>query len=85
MYYIQVPKKTALTQLSKPQSQKVPPIPNYASLSSVVQRAQEQPNSLSREEWLQLDSAIGTKATQEIIAGKKKLLMRQILGLYQLN
>ncbi len=69
MHQIQISKKTAPTQLSKPQIQKVSSIPTYGSLSSVIQRAQS--NNLSTEEWLQLDSAIGTRATQEIRAGKK--------------
>ncbi|KST68632.1 hypothetical protein BC008_33845 [Mastigocoleus testarum BC008] len=37
----------------------------------MVQRAQQDPNKVSGDEWQQLDSAIGTNATGEVLAGEQ--------------
>ncbi len=71
MYTYQIPKETAPIPLLKPQSQTIAPTQIYGSLSSVVQRAQLEPSSLSREEWLHLESAIGSRGIEELKAGKK--------------
>ncbi len=71
MYRQQISRKyspsSKLTNGRKKQS----PTRSYGTLSSVVQRAQQDPSSLSGDEWRQLDSAIGTRALREIKAGKQ--------------
>jgi hypothetical protein len=42
----------------------------YSPLSSVVQRAQQDPDTVSKDERQKLERAIGTKSTREILAGQ---------------
>ena len=81
MYRQQVAKKTSPTLRSTPRSKHIAPNRSYGSLSSVVQRAQQDPKTVSGDEWKQLDSAIGTRATQEILSGKKTPWVPQFKGI----
>ncbi|MGK7917232.1 MAG: DUF4157 domain-containing protein [Prochloraceae cyanobacterium] len=81
MYMKRTAQKLSRSPLSRSVSKDITPRPSYGSLSEVVQRAQLDPNQVSEEEWQQLDSAIGTRATGQILAGKrtpKKPLWRGI-------
>ncbi len=69
-YSQQLSNKTAPTISSKVGSRNIISTKSYAPLSEVVQRAQQQPNSLSSDEWQQLDNAIGTRAVQGLLAGR---------------
>ncbi|MGD1703160.1 DUF4157 domain-containing protein [Dapis sp. BLCC M229] len=70
MYHKQIEKKTSSSLSSTPINKKTIPTPRSGSLSGVIQRAVTNPESLSQEEWLGLDSSIGTRATEEIQSGK---------------
>jgi hypothetical protein len=59
MYQKQRSQKASPSVRSKPKSKEITPTPTYGSLSAVVQRAQQDPNSISRDEKQQLESAIG--------------------------
>ncbi|NEO41063.1 MAG: DUF4157 domain-containing protein [Moorea sp. SIOASIH] len=80
MYRQQVAKKTFATHKSKPISKDITPKPSYGSLSSVVQRAQQDPKLVSEDEWQLLDSAIGTRATRDL-AGKQTPWEPQFKGI----
>ena len=71
MYRQQVAKKPSASVQSTPISKDITLSPSYGSLSSVVQRTQQDPNTVRGDEWKQLESAIGTRATGEILAGKQ--------------
>ena len=72
MYRQKISKKTSPLVNSTPISNAVP-TSSYGSLSSVVQRAQQDVNSISGDERQQLESAIGTKATGEMLMGKQSV------------
>ncbi|MFB2772412.1 DUF4157 domain-containing protein [Pelatocladus sp. BLCC-F211] len=55
--------------------------PTYGSLSAVVQRVQQDPNTVNGDERQQLESAIGTRSTREILAGKKTPWVPQFQGI----
>ena len=65
----QITRETAPIQTSTPISPKRTPSKSFGPLSGVVQRAKKDRASVSREERQQLDSAIGTRATQGILSG----------------
>ncbi|HEY9694207.1 MAG TPA: DUF4157 domain-containing protein [Oculatellaceae cyanobacterium] len=50
-------------------------------MSSVVQRVQQDPNSVSEDERQQLESAIGTRSTREILAGKQTAWVPEFQGI----
>ncbi len=73
MYYSQqLSKKVSLIIGSTLRSSNRVSTQSYAPLSEVVQRAQEQPNLVSNDEWRQLHSAIGTRVVKELLAGKSE-------------
>ncbi|MFB2772413.1 DUF4157 domain-containing protein [Pelatocladus sp. BLCC-F211] len=55
--------------------------PTYGSLSAVVQRVQQDPNTVNGDERQQLESAIGTRSIREILAGKKTPWVPQFQGI----
>ncbi len=71
MYRQQISRKTSSLFNRTTVSRKQSPTPSYEPLSWVVRRAQQDPKSLSGDEWQALESAIGTRAVREILAGKK--------------
>ena len=81
MYRQQIPKKTSPSSSSIPINQQTTPTSGYGSLSGVIQRATANPESLGRNEWLQLNSAIGTKATKEIKSGKRTSYAPEFKGI----
>ena len=70
MYRQKISKKTSPLVNSTPISKTVP-TSSYGSLSSIVQRAQQDVDSINGDERQQLESAIGTKATGEVLMGKQ--------------
>lgn len=81
MYHQQiVPKKSPLLQ-STVISKDVTPTQSYGSLSEVVQRAQQEPLSVSGNERQQLESAIGTRSTREVLAGKQTAWVPEFQGI----
>ncbi|MEM7581260.1 MAG: DUF4157 domain-containing protein [Cyanobacteria bacterium P01_A01_bin.80] len=80
MYRQRIPKKTSPSSSSIPINQQTTPTSGYGSLSGVIQRATANPESLSRDEWLQLDGAIGTRATKEIKSGKRTSYVPEFKG-----
>ena len=81
MYRQQIAKKTSLSLPSKPINKKTRLTSSYGSLSGTIQRATANPETLSRDEWLQLDSAIGTRATNEIRSGKRTSYVPEFKGI----
>ncbi|MGK7915636.1 MAG: DUF4157 domain-containing protein [Prochloraceae cyanobacterium] len=81
MYRKQLAKKPSPSHRSTPISKDITPRAIYGSLSSVVQRAQQDPNSVNGDERQQLESAIGTRATGEILAGKQKPWVPEFKGI----
>ncbi|MCP6760374.1 MAG: DUF4157 domain-containing protein [Fischerella sp. CENA71] len=81
MYRKQISQKASPSLRSTPKSQDIAPSPTYGSLSAVVQRAQQDPNSVSGDERQQLESAIGTRSTREILAGKQTPWVPQFQGI----
>jgi hypothetical protein len=81
MYRQQVSKKTSPSIRSVPISKEIAPSPSYGSLSSVVQRAQQEPNSVSEDERQQLESAIGTRSAKEILAGNQGSWIPEFQGI----
>ena len=77
----QISRKTTSSSNRTRVSRKQIPTPSYEPLSSVVQRAQQDPKSLSGDEWQALDSAIGTRAVREILAGKKTPWVPEFKGI----
>ena len=71
MYRQEISQKTSPPINSHSKSKDINPSRNYGSLSSVVQRVQQDVNTLSGDERQQLESAIGTKATGEVLTGKQ--------------
>ena len=81
MYRQQIAKK-------KPISSRVPainkptiPTPSYGSLWGTIQRAKASPDNLREDEWQQLDSAMGTRQTNEISAGNQTSWMHEFHGI----
>ncbi len=80
-YYKQVSKKTSPLLSSNPITRNITPTKSYAPLSTVVQRTQQDPKSLSSDELQQLESVIGTRATREIMAGKQTPWVPEFQGI----
>ncbi|MEM7580579.1 MAG: DUF4157 domain-containing protein [Cyanobacteria bacterium P01_A01_bin.80] len=72
MYRQKISKKTPPLVNSTPITNAVP-TSSYGLLSSIVQRAKQDVNSISGDERQQLESAIGTKATGEVLMGKQSV------------
>ena len=72
MYRQKISKKTSPLVKSSPTPFPVP-TSSYASLSEIVQRAKLDINNISGDERQQLESAIGTKATGEVLMGKQSV------------
>ncbi|WP_202985804.1 DUF4157 domain-containing protein [Nostoc sp. UIC 10630] len=81
MYQKQIFQKVAPSLPSTPISKEIASSPSYGSLSSVVQRVQQDPNSVSGDERQELESAIGTRSTQEILAGKQTPWIPEFQGI----
>lgn len=81
MYRKQISQKASPSLQPKPISQDITPSLSYGSLSGVVQRVQQDPNSVSGDERQQLESAIGTRSTQEILAGKQNQWVPEFQGI----
>ena len=81
MYRQQIAKKTSPSRNSTSINQQNVPSPSYASLSGTIQRAAASPETLRDDEWLQLDSAIGTRATNEIKSGKRTSYVPEFKGI----
>ena len=76
-----VSKKTSSQHLSTPISKDIAPSPSYGSLSGVVQRVQQDASSVSEDERQQLESAIGSRAYGEILAGKQTPWAPEFVGI----
>ncbi len=83
MYRKQISQKASPSLRSTPTSQDIAPGHSYGSLSAVVQRVQEDPNSVSEDERQQLESAIGSRSTQDILAGKQSGWVPEFQGISQ--
>jgi hypothetical protein len=81
MYQKQIFQKVAPSLPSTAISKEIFPSPSYGSLSSVVQRVQEDPNSVSGDERQELESAIGTRSTRDILAGKQTSWIPEFQGI----
>lgn len=81
MYRKQISQKASPSLRSTPISTEIAPSPSYGSLSSVVQRAQKDPNSVSEDERQQLENAIGTRSTKEILAEKQTPWVPEFQGI----
>lgn len=81
MYRKQISQKASPSLRTTPISTEIDPSPSYGSLSSVVQRAQLDPNSVSEDERQQLESAIGSRSTKEILAGKQTPWVPEFQGI----
>ncbi|GAX37248.1 eCIS core domain-containing protein [Nodularia sp. NIES-3585] len=81
MYRKQVSPKASPSLRSTPISPEISPSPSCGSLSSVVQRVQEDPNSVSDHEKQQLESAIGSRSTRAILAGKQTQWVPEFQGI----
>ena len=75
MYQKLSTQKSSPSPRSKSGSKEPKPSGGYGSLSGVVQKAQREPSQVGEEELQQLDSAVGTRATGEILARKKNPMM----------
>ncbi|AFY33602.1 DUF4157 domain-containing protein [Calothrix sp. PCC 7507] len=83
MYRKQISQKASPSQQSTPKSQDIAPSRTYGSLSAVVQRVQQDPNSMSEDEGQQLESAIGTRSMRKILAGKQTPWVPEFQGISQ--
>ncbi|WP_448266159.1 eCIS core domain-containing protein [Nostoc sp. DSM 114159] len=83
MYRKQISQKASPSLPSTPISKEIAPSHSYGSgsLSSVVQRVQQDPNSVSGDERQELESAIGTRSTREILAGKQTPWIPEFQGI----
>jgi|GEM_PF-4963679 len=81
MYHQQIARKKSLPLQSMATSNDITSSPGYRSLSAVVQRAQQDPLSVSGDERQQLESAIGTKSTREVLAGKQTAWVPEFQGI----
>jgi hypothetical protein len=69
MYRQYLSRKNSPSRSSTARSKDIAPRRSYGSLSSVLQRAQKDPKGISDDEWKQLDSAIGSRVTGEVLGG----------------
>ncbi|MFW9259448.1 DUF4157 domain-containing protein [Nostoc sp. CALU 546] len=83
MYRKQIFQKVAPSLPSTPINKEIASSPSYGSLSSVVQRVQQDPNSVSGDERQELESAIGTRSTREILVGKRTSWTPEFQGISQ--
>ncbi len=81
MYRKQISRKASPSVESTPKNKQTAPSPSYGSLSGVIQRAQQDPNSVSGDERQQLENAIGSRSTREILAGKQTPWMPEFHGI----
>ncbi len=81
MYMKRTAQKQTRTPRSMPVSKESKPWTSYGYLSEVVQRARQDPSQVSEDEWQQLDSAIGTRATGQILAGQPTPRMPEFYGI----
>lgn len=81
MYRKQISQKASPSLRSIPTSKEFAPSPSYGSLSAVVQRAQQDPNSVSEDERQQLESAIGSRSTKEILTGNQGSWIPEFKGI----
>jgi hypothetical protein len=81
MYRQQTSQKASASIRTTPKNQDIAPSQSYGSLSSVVQRVQQDPNSVSEDERQQLESAIGSRSTKEILAGKQTPWVPEFQGI----
>ncbi|MDJ0719872.1 MAG: DUF4157 domain-containing protein, partial [Prochloraceae cyanobacterium] len=81
MYRQQISRKTSPSFNRTNVSNNLAPSPSYEPLSSVVQRAQQDPENLSLKERQQLEIAIGTRATREILAGEQASWIPEFKGI----
>ena len=82
MYRQQISRKTFPLNQRTSVSRMPAPTKNFAPLSNVVQRAQQDPNSVSGDEWQALHSAIGTRAVRKK-QGRKLLGFQNLRGFRQ--
>ncbi len=82
MYRQRIAKKTFPSRSTTPRNKKTIPTPSYGSLSGTIQRAVANPETLREDEWLQLQSTIGTKATNEIKSGKRTSWVPEFKGIF---
>ncbi|MHC0066388.1 eCIS core domain-containing protein [Nostoc sp. UIC 10890] len=81
MYRKPIFQKVAPSLPSTPINKEIASSPSYGSLSSVVQRVQQDPNSVSGDERQELESAIGSRSTREILAGKQTSWVPEFQGI----
>ena len=81
MYRQHIAKKTSLSRNSTSINKQTIPTPSYGSLSGTIQRAAASPETLRDDEWLQLDGALGTRATNEIRSGKRTSYVPEFKGI----
>jgi hypothetical protein len=81
MYRKQISQKASPSLRATPINQAIAQNQSYGSLSSVVQRAQQDPDSVSGDERQQLESAIGTRSTREVLAGKQTPWVPEFQGI----
>lgn len=81
MYRKHLSQKASPSVRSTPINQEIAKSPSYGSLSGVVQRVQQDPNSVSEDERQQLESAIGSRSTKEILAGKQTPWVPEFQGI----
>jgi hypothetical protein len=81
MYRQQISQKVSGSVGTTPKNQDIAPSQSYGSLSSVVQRVQQDPKSLGEDERQQLESAIGSRSTKEILAGKQTQWIPEFQGI----
>jgi hypothetical protein len=81
VYQKQISQQTSPSLHSIPKSQEILPSPSYAPLSAIVQRVQQDPDSVSKDERQKLESAIGTKSTKEILTGNKTSWVPEFKGI----
>lgn len=71
MYQKRTTQKASPSPRSRSESKELKPSGGYGSLSEVVQRAQREPSQVGESVLLQLDRAVGTRATGQILAEKQ--------------
>lgn len=81
MYRQQIAKKTSPSLSSTAINKKARSTSNNGSLSGTIQRATANPETLNRDEWQQLNSAIGTRASNEIRTGKRTSYVPEFKGI----
>jgi hypothetical protein len=81
MYQKQISQQASPSLQSIPKNQEILPNPSYAPLSAIVQRVQQDPKNVSKDEREKLESAIGTKSTKEILTGNKTSWVPEFQGI----